>query len=48
MSDLQVSKKALAEAKATKKSKQPFMGLYNNESIKVSKAPSKSKMDYKY
>lgn len=42
MSDLAVSKRKLAEAKATKKGKTPFMGLYNNESVKVSK-PVKSK-----
>lgn len=46
MGDLAVSKKAVARAKAANKGKMPWMGNYNNESVKVSKAPSKSKMDY--
>ena len=47
MADIQVAKQALAKAKAANKGKKPFMGLYNNESVKTSKAPDKSKMDYK-
>ena len=42
MSDLALSQKKLAEAKAANKGKSPFMGIYNNESVKVSK-PVKSK-----
>ena len=46
-SELAVSKKAVAVARAANKGKTPWLGNYNNESIKVAKAPDKSKMDYK-
>lgn len=38
MTDVALSKKQLAKARAaSKKTKKPFMGLFNNESIKVQK-----------
>jgi hypothetical protein len=37
----------LAEAKAANKDKSPFMGIYNNESVKVSKAPKNKAKIYK-
>ena len=46
-SDLAVSKKAVAAARAANKGKQPWLGNYNNESVKVAKAPAKAKLDYK-
>ncbi|MFM5967850.1 MAG: hypothetical protein ACKOQ8_02250 [Micrococcales bacterium] len=42
MSDLAMSARKVAEAKAANKGKQPFYGIANNESIKVSK-PVKNK-----
>lgn len=47
MSDLALSQKKLAEAKAANKGKSPFMGIYNNESIAVGKAPKSKAKIYK-
>ena len=40
-SELDVSKKAVAAARAANKGKMPWMGNYNNESVKVAPTPKK-------
>ena len=40
-SDLAVSKKAVAAARAANKGKAPWLGNYNNESVKVAPTPKK-------
>lgn len=47
MSDLAMSARKVAEAKAANKGKQPFLGIYNNESVKTAAPPKNKAKIYK-